>query len=315
MSDNSIWRISNTNIVSTNTPNNLSNTINENESKVFHLDLSNLSFETISNTGDVVQDDKAIKVIGGLDISFFPSNVDQMNESVFESNENERTDLTDRPKPSASKGIAVLALLSFPELKLLHYVSKQVNLEKVPYIPSFLSFRESDILSSLISDNWNLLNDKGWVPDVLMVDGNGRLHVRQAGSAVAIGLQTGIPTIGIAKEFHPLPNLIQDDSTHLTTNQKRMKSITRQVLKNRGDFIWLKQNFIDNVCLGAAMLTSPSSESKRPVFVSSGHDISLETSLTLTLLTCLNARVPEPVRLADLIGEFLLLLFLVSFIL
>lgn len=40
------------------------------------------------------------------------------------------------------------------------------------------------------------------MPDVLLVDGNGVLHPHRCGLACHIGIQTGIPSIGVAKNLH-----------------------------------------------------------------------------------------------------------------
>lgn len=41
-------------------------------------------------------------------------------------------------------------------------------------------------------------------PDVVFVDGFGRWHERQAGLATAFGVERGLVTIGIGKEYQPL---------------------------------------------------------------------------------------------------------------
>ncbi|KAM0787534.1 hypothetical protein ACM66B_003605 [Microbotryomycetes sp. NB124-2] len=236
-----------------------------------------------------------LTVVGGLDISFFDD---------FDSGTSQGQRIGTAPgepgqaKPSASRGIAVLALLSFPGLELLHVIQKPVDMSSTPYIPSFLSFRESKPLSSLVTDNWDLLVSMGVAPDVLFVDGNGRLHTREAGSAVAVGLETGLPTVGVAKEYHALP------TTHANcfmASQKAMRSMSRKLLSKRGDLIPITNT--SGISIGAAVLTSPAPSSKNSVFVSPGHKISLETSVALSLMTCKTARVPEPVRMADLIGR------------
>lgn len=52
--------------------------------------------------------------------------------------------------------------------------------------------------------------------------------------------------------------------------------------------------------LGAALISS--NTSLAPIFVSSGHRISLETSVRLTV-ACSRTKIPEPVRRADLEGR------------
>lgn len=55
-----------------------------------------------------------------------------------------------------------------------------------------------------------------------------------------------------------------------------------------------------------ALVTSPHPSARKPVFVSPGHRLSLLTSLSLTLAACTTARIPEPIRIADLHGRALL---------
>lgn len=86
-----------------------------------------------------------------------------------------------------------------------------------PYIPEYLSMRELIPLTRLIDRALSslALPDR---PQVLFVDGNGRLHERQAGLATALGVATNLPTVGVAKEYHPLrpdigPSLPPNKST------------------------------------------------------------------------------------------------------
>lgn len=112
----------------------------------------------------VVKDDfSELKYIGGCDIAY---TTDQM--------------------------VAVVVVLDYKTLELVeekHVVTKP----RMPYIPTFLSYRESPP----IIEAFNLLEQK---PDLMMVDGNGILHPRKLGSASHIGLLLDIPTIGIAKK-------------------------------------------------------------------------------------------------------------------
>eukprot|EP01071_Lankesteria_metandrocarpae_P004449 Lankesteria_metandrocarpae@DN3553_c0_g1_i3.p1 len=44
-------------------------------------------------------------------------------------------------------------------------------------------------------------------PEVVLVDGNGVLHVRSAGIACVLGVRTGVPTVGVAKKFYCVDGL------------------------------------------------------------------------------------------------------------
>ncbi len=62
----------------------------------------------------------------------------------------------------------------------------------MPYIPGFLSFRETPALLAA----WEQLSQK---PDLLFVDGHGISHPRRLGVASHFGLMIDVPTIGVAK--------------------------------------------------------------------------------------------------------------------
>ena len=51
---------------------------------------------------------------------------------------------------------------------------------------------------------------------------------------------------------------------------------------------------------GAALRAS---ESKVPVYVSQGHRVSLDTAIEIVKMTCGQAKIPEPIRQADLRGR------------
>ena len=67
----------------------------------------------------------------------------------------------------------------------------------VPYHAGFLSYREMDVYRQLMD---TLKQDHpDFVPQIILVDGQGRLHPRHFGSACCVGLEFGIPTIGVGK--------------------------------------------------------------------------------------------------------------------
>lgn len=64
-----------------------------------------------------------------------------------------------------------------------------------PYVSGYLSVREVPAALAAIVDYRTRFGD----PNVLLIDGNGSLHPRQAGVAVCIGVMSGLPAIGVAK--------------------------------------------------------------------------------------------------------------------
>ncbi|CBK23274.2 uncharacterized protein [Blastocystis hominis] len=86
-----------------------------------------------------------------------------------------------------------------PQTQKIVYSDLQTFTISVPYIPGYLAYREMPIYRSLLTklkQNHNEL-----FPEVILVDGQGRLHPRHCGSACVVGLEFGCPTIGVGKNM------------------------------------------------------------------------------------------------------------------
>jgi deoxyribonuclease V len=141
---------------------------------------------------------------------------------------------------------------------------------RYPYIPGLLSFREAPAIQAAVQ----LLDEP---PDVLVVDGHGLAHPRRFGIACHLGLLLDRPTVGCAKsplvgEFAPPA----DEFGAWTPLEHKGERIGAVVRTRRG---------------------------VKPVFVSVGHRISLESAIRLVLSWCRGYRLPEPTRLADQIAS------------
>ena len=78
-------------------------------------------------------------------------------------------------KTTPDHACAMLTILSFPELEVLHTSSALVEMTE-PYIPGFLAFREVGFLLERLEAVRR--GGEGLVPQVILVDGNGVLHPR-----------------------------------------------------------------------------------------------------------------------------------------
>ncbi|TYH69717.1 hypothetical protein ES332_D05G073500v1 [Gossypium tomentosum] len=165
-----------------------------------------------------------------------------------------------KEEPSMACGsLVVLDLLH--DLRLVYQEYTCLSLD-IPYVPGFLAFRE-----------------------VLMVDGNGLLHPRGFGLASHLGVIANIPTIGVGKNLHHVDGLTQSGVRKLLeAEENKAKGII--TLRGNSGFIW-----------GVAMRSEQGS--LKPVFVSVGHRVSLETAIEIVNMTC-KFRVPEPIRQADI---------------
>lgn len=134
-----------------------------------------------------------------------------------------------------------------------------------PYIPGLLSFREMPVILEALAQ----LSE--W-PDVLLVDGQGIAHPRRLGIASHLGVWCDIPTVGVAKSRLVGQHAPVED-----------RPGAWQPLYDQGEVV------------GAALRTR---SGVKPVYVSIGHRVSLETALDLVMRCARGFRLPEPLRLA-----------------
>jgi len=167
--------------------------------------------------------------------------------------------------------LALGAVVVF-DLKKDCFIEETFAEEKVrfPYIPGFLSFREVPVLKKAILSLKNM-------PEVILVDGQGILHPRGLGLASHLGLETGIPTIGVAKkplvgEFE-LPAEEMGSTAPIYLNGE----IRGVVLRSR--------------------------KGVKPVYISPGHLIDLSWALKVVKKCLSGYRLPEPLRQAHLLSQ------------
>lgn len=134
-----------------------------------------------------------------------------------------------------------------------------------PYIPTYLAYREFPGIRDVVGR----LSQR---PDVLMVDGHGRLHPALFGVACHVGVALNLPTIGVAK--HPLAGRVQ------LTRERAADAWPVRIEERRQGYAWL-----------------PPSRS-RPIYISVGHRISLESALRIVRITTRRG-YPEALRIAD----------------
>nr|KAF6286749.1 endonuclease V [Pipistrellus kuhlii] len=185
-------------------------------------------------------------------------------------------------KGDSVRACASLVVLSYPELEVLYEDSRLVHLT-APYLSGFLAFREAPFLADAV----RRLREEApsLAPQVLLVDGNGVLHPRGFGVACHLGVLTDLPCVGVAKKLLQVDGL-EKDALH--QDQIRL-------LRAGGDSFPLTGR--SGAVLGRALRSHDGSS--KPLYISVGHKMSLETAVRLTR-SCCRFRVPEPVRQADI---------------
>ncbi len=162
-------------------------------------------------------------------------------------------------------GIASVVVLDFKTLNVVDvvYAKKVIDF---PYIPTFLAYRELPV----ILEAYRNLNVK---PDVFLIDGQGIIHPRKMGIASHFGVITDEVSIGVAKS-----KLVGE----------------YQEPENRK--FSAKPIYVNRELRGYVLRTRKNS---KPIFVSPGNNISVESSVKV-VVKCLknDFRLPEPTRLA-----------------
>ena len=160
---------------------------------------------------------------------------------------------------------AAVVVLSFPALEPLEEVVVDSPL-RFPYVPGLLSFRE---IPPLLAALERLRTDV----DLLMCDGQGIAHPRRFGLASHLGVLLDRPSIGVAK-------------SRLTGEAREpgLRRGARSPLILEGDIV------------GSVLRTR---DGVKPLYVSPGHRVSVDTAVELVLACHAGVRLPQPTRLAD----------------
>jgi len=161
---------------------------------------------------------------------------------------------------------AAFLLFTYPDLTFLESASAKGR-ASFPYVPGFLTFREAPILLKAFSR----LKTR---PDLILIDGQGIAHPRFMGIAAHIGLILNLPAIGCAKS--------------------RLIGTHEELAPDRGKAVPL---LVGDRTAGMVLRTRAG---VKPVYVSPGHKMNMETSVKIVLSLCRGYRIPEPLRQAHM---------------
>ncbi|MBI5637348.1 MAG: deoxyribonuclease V [Nitrospinae bacterium] len=165
---------------------------------------------------------------------------------------------------------AAICVLSYPALELVEQKTALVK-TSFPYVPGLLSFREGPAVLAVFQK----LKHR---PDIILFDGQGIAHPRRFGLASHIGLLLEIPAIGCAKS--------------------RLYGSCGEPGRHKGDLSYLFNE--KREIIGACLRTR---DNVKPLYVSAGHNVSLDFALKTVLACCVKHRQPEPLRLAHRLAQ------------
>lgn len=139
-----------------------------------------------------------------------------------------------------------------------------------PYVPGLFAFRE---LPALVAALERLTT----TPDLLVCDGHGLAHPRRFGLACHLGVLTGVPTIGVGKT--PLVGTWDEPAPErgAWSDLEDRHEVVGRVLRTRTGV--------------------------KPVFVSVGSGIDLDTATRHVLALTPAYRLPETTRAADTLAR------------
>ncbi|WP_424813480.1 deoxyribonuclease V [Roseococcus sp. YIM B11640] len=159
---------------------------------------------------------------------------------------------------------AAIVVLEWPSLREVARAGIAATPD-LPYLTGFLGFREVPAAMEAFA----ALPEK---PELLFVDGHGIAHPRRLGIASHLGVMLDLPTIGVAKSRlvgHAAP---VGDAAGSTAGLRDREEEIGVLLRSRA---------------GA-----------NPLYISTGHRVSLPTALRWVRATGRGRRLPEPTRLA-----------------
>ncbi|QDT54166.1 Endonuclease V [Caulifigura coniformis] len=176
--------------------------------------------------------------------------------------------------PAPDRATAAAVLVDVRTKTVVHelVVERPVDF---PYISGFLTFRELPAMMAACES----LAKQAYAPDVVMIDGQGRLHPHRGGVATGFAAATGLPTMGVAKSL-----------------------LCGQVEKG-GDAstgAMIQRVLVGDEHLGFSLRATPKAQ---PVYISVGGGLSLDEVLGITLSLFTTTRLPLPTHRADRLSK------------
>lgn len=161
---------------------------------------------------------------------------------------------------SKDLSIGAVTVLDYSSLKVVESKTALCK-TRFPYVPTLLSFRETP--PTVLS-----IKKLSLQPDVFLVDAHGFAHPYRCGFASHLGVVIGKPTIGAAKG-------------RLFGEMEEAGGGEDAALLKHGDEV-----------IGAAVTRK---RGTKPVYVSVGHMVSLETAIRIVKHCTRHSRIPEPI--------------------
>ncbi len=158
------------------------------------------------------------------------------------------------------KSAAAIVVCDYKSMKVIE-TKTYVGRVMFPYIPGLLSFRELPAIKRVFAK----LKHR---PDILLINGNGILHMRYFGIASHAGVVLDVPAIGVVQ------NLLCGE------------------VKNR--YVYYK---------GRVVGYRYTRRGYAPIYISPGHKVSLRGSISIVKKCMREHKLPEPLYIADRLSK------------
>lgn len=177
---------------------------------------------------------------------------------------------------------AVSVAVAIRDGSVVDIVAGRESLE-IPYIPGLLAFREA----GAIVDALERLSIE---PDLLVLDGSGRLHYREAGIATHVGVLFEVPAVGVAKSILcGRPERSLDDPLPAGARVPILADATVET----------EPGTVIGHAYQSRQFAQPANRYVNPLIVSPGHRVGADTTVDVVDAQSAGYKLPEPTRLAD----------------
>ncbi|WP_123619399.1 endonuclease V [Halorubrum sp. CSM-61] len=202
--------------------------------------------------------------------------------------------------PDDGEDRAVSAAVAIRGGDVVEYASAITSLS-IPYVPGLLSFREGEAMLAA-------LDALSVEPDLLVCDGSGRIHFREAGIATHVGVLLDVPSVGVAKSLLcGAPDESTDGRPPGWRTPIRADASMETTGVDDGDGGDAGNDTDANGDIPAAPVVGyafqsrqyPNSRRVNPLYVSPGHRVSAATTVEFVAALCAGYKLPEPTRIAD----------------
>lgn len=159
--------------------------------------------------------------------------------------------------------------LSFPHLEIQETTTHRQKLD-FPYMPGLFAFSAGPAILAALKRIER--------PDLMIFPGRGIAHPRGLGLASHLGLLLDLPTIACSKTplWKDYPEPSPEKGSHVFVKDEANK-LVGAVVRTRGG--------------------------KKPVFVTPGHRVSVQTAVRTVLECSPKYRIPEPLRQAHILAR------------